>query len=221
RLCQPWRKTLIVRLLGRSISYSYLVSQLRWKWRPIGSLEVMDLNNDTFLATFGDDQDYLRALTGGPWVILDHYLIVHEWSPAFRTSDKLHRSLVVWVQLPELSVHFYQTKILFALRNLIGRTIKLDYHTENRERGEFARLAIELDMTKPLPTKIWQENLWQLVLYKNLPTICYECGRIGKQEDSCPQRAQNTQLFTVGLPKTESATTPTTSSQEPPAGFGP
>ncbi|CAL1396091.1 unnamed protein product [Linum trigynum] len=55
RLYQPWKKTLIVRLLGRSITYSYLVSQLKWKWRPVCSLEIMDLNNETFLATFRDD----------------------------------------------------------------------------------------------------------------------------------------------------------------------
>ncbi|CAL1396772.1 unnamed protein product [Linum trigynum] len=28
RLCQPWKRTLIVRLLGRSVSYNYICSQL-------------------------------------------------------------------------------------------------------------------------------------------------------------------------------------------------
>ncbi|CAL1396494.1 unnamed protein product [Linum trigynum] len=221
RLCQPWQKTLIVRLLGRSITYSYLVSQLKWKWRPVGSLEIIDLNNDTFLATFGNNQDYLRALTGGPWVILDHYLIVHQWSPAFRTSDKPHRSVVAWVQLPELPVHFYHREILFALGNLIGRTIKLDYHTEHLERGKFARIAIELDMTKPLPTRIWLDDFWQAILYENLPTICYGCGRIGHQEEGCPQKRQENQVTTLCLPEPPSQTLSPTNSQEPPAGFGP
>ncbi|CAI0382193.1 unnamed protein product [Linum tenue] len=184
-------------------------------------MEIIDLNNDTFLATFGEDQDYLKVLTGGPWVILDHYLIVHQCSSSFRTSDKPHRSVVAWVQLPELPVHFYHREILFALGNLIGRTIKIDYHTEHLERGKFARIAIELDMTKPLPTRIWLDNFWQAVLYENLPTICYHCGRIGHQEDNCPQVRQETPLAITGFLEAEQAVSPATSSQDPPAGFGP
>ncbi|CAI0394249.1 unnamed protein product [Linum tenue] len=182
----------------------------------------MDLNNETFLVTFGNDQDYLRALTGGPWVILDHYLVVHQWSPAFRTSDKPHRRVVAWVQLPELPVHFYHREVLFALGNLIGRTVKLDYHTEKLERGKFARLAIELDMTKPLPTRIRLDGFWQQVLYENIPQICFQCGRIGHLEDNCPLSKSNQVLaITNGSGSDQLQISSESSPAEPPYGFGP
>ncbi|CAL1402094.1 unnamed protein product [Linum trigynum] len=221
RLCSPWKKTLVVRLLGRSISYAYLCSQLRWKWRPTGRLDILDLNDRTFLVTFYNDQDFLHALTGGPWTILDHYLVVHQWSPSFRTSDKPHKSVVAWIQLPELPVHFYHREVLFALGNLIGRTVKLDYHTENLERGKFARLAVELDMTKPLATRIRLDGSWQPVLYENLPEICFECGRIGHTEEFCAKKAGTTATTSsnaveTSLPSEEAAPSP-----EVPAGYGP
>ncbi|CAL1378660.1 unnamed protein product [Linum trigynum] len=221
RLCQPWRKTLVVRLLGRSVAYSYLCSQLCWMWRPIGSLEIMDLNNDTFLATFGNDQDYLKALTGGPWVILDHYLLVHQWTPAFCTSDKPYRSVVAWVQFPELPVHFYHWEILFAIGNLVGRIVKLDYHTKNLERGKFARIAIELDMSKPLPTRIRLDGAWQQVLYENLPMICYSCGRIGHMEESCPLKQPPPLLYIIAAPDQLQNTSPVKEWPEIPAVYGP
>ncbi|CAL1375310.1 unnamed protein product [Linum trigynum] len=181
----------------------------------------MDLNNNTFLATFGNDQDYLRALTGGPWMILDHYLVVHQWSPSFRTSDKPHRSVGAWIQLPELPVHFYHREVLFALGNLIGRTIKLDYHTEHMERGKFARIAVELDMSKPLPTRIWLDGFWQQVLYENLPTICYGCGRIGHEEISCPERMITPTNAIIAIPDSNPTVVSLVTSPEPPAGYGP
>ncbi|CAL1406877.1 unnamed protein product [Linum trigynum] len=221
RLCQPWRRTLIIRLLGRSVNYNFLCSQLRRLWRPTGSLEIMDLNNDTFLTTFGSDQDYLRALTGGPWVILDHYLVVHQWSPNFRTSDKPHRSVVAWVQFPELPVHYYHREVLFAIGNLVGRTVKLDYHTENLERGKFARIAIELDMSKPLPTRIRLDGAWQGVLYENLPTICYACGRIGHLDEGCPSRNPIPLKALPMATDQDHNAHPTGESPEIPSGYGP
>ncbi|CAL1356359.1 unnamed protein product [Linum trigynum] len=123
-------------------------------------------------------------------MILDHYLIVHQWSPTFRTTDKPHRRVVAWVRLPELPVHFYHREVLFALGNLIGTIVKLDYHTKQLERGKFARLAIKLDMTKPLPTHIRLDGFWQQVLYENIPEICFTCGKIGHLEDRCSMNNQ-------------------------------
>ncbi|CAL1383990.1 unnamed protein product [Linum trigynum] len=220
RLCIPWKRTLVVRLLGRSVSYQYLCSQLRWKWRPSGTMDVMDLNNSTFLVNFNNEHDYLHALTGGPWVILDHYLIVHQWSPNFRTSEKIHRSVVAWVQLPELPVHFYHREVLFALGNLLGRTVKLDYHTEHLERGKFARIDVELDMSKPLQTRIRLDGFWQQVVYENLPEVCFECGRIGHSEQACPK---NLHVPATVLPSSTSVqlSSPENSPTEPPTGYGP
>ncbi|CAL1377329.1 unnamed protein product [Linum trigynum] len=63
--------------------------------------------------------------------------------------------MIVWVRLPALKVHFYHHEALTSLGNLIGRTIKLNYHTINQQRRKFTRLAVEIDMTKPLVPRIF------------------------------------------------------------------
>ncbi|CAL1375631.1 unnamed protein product [Linum trigynum] len=94
--------------------------------------------------------------------------------------------MIVWVQLPALKVHFYHKEVLTVLGNLIGRTIKLDYHTLTRQRAKFARLAVEVDLSKPLVPRIWLDDEWQKVEFENLPVVCFECGKIGHSTDSCP-----------------------------------
>ncbi|CAI0466321.1 unnamed protein product [Linum tenue] len=87
KICEPWQRTLVVRLLGCKIGFAALCSRLRSLWRPVGSLEAIDLDHDCFLVKLSNEQDYFRALTDGPWVIYDHYLVVQQWTPNFKVSD--------------------------------------------------------------------------------------------------------------------------------------
>ncbi|CAL1402240.1 unnamed protein product [Linum trigynum] len=76
KICAPWQKALVVRLLGLRIGFVNLCNRLRGLWRPKGNMEVKDLDHDCFLVKLDNEQDYYRALTDGPWVVYDHYLVV-------------------------------------------------------------------------------------------------------------------------------------------------
>ncbi|CAI0394807.1 unnamed protein product [Linum tenue] len=94
--------------------------------------------------------------------------------------------MVVWIQFPALPVHFYHKEILFALGNMVGRAIKLDFHTQHQQRAKFARMAVELDLSRPLVTRIRLDGKWQYIEYENLPVCCFECGKIGHTTLTCP-----------------------------------
>ncbi|CAI0404925.1 unnamed protein product [Linum tenue] len=222
RICDPWKRTLVVRLLGLKVGFNTLCNRLRALWRPVGHMEVLDLDRDCFLVKLGNEQDYFKALTDGPWMIFDHYLVVQQWTPAFKVSDPLPKTMIVWVQLPALKIHFYHKEVLTFLGNLIGRTIKLDYHTLNLQRAKFARIAVEVDLSKHLVPRIWLDDAWQKVEYENLPTVCFECGKIGHTSASCPSlRTAVTVLPATQPPSGEPLASPTDVLSEPNSGFGP
>lgn len=57
---------------------------------------------------------------------MGHYLTVSWWKPNFRSlSGDLHATLV-WVQLLKLPLELFDEEVLFAIENMIGRTIKID-----------------------------------------------------------------------------------------------
>ncbi|CAN1149282.1 hypothetical protein LINPERHAP2_LOCUS16931, partial [Linum perenne] len=186
KLCQPWSNTVVIRLLGKSIGYSYLCNCLRSMWKPLGNMHMIDVDMDCFLVRFGADKDYLKALTGGPWMILDHYLIVQQWNPSFRVSNKLSSKMVVWVRFPHMPIQLYHKEVLISLDNLVGKTIKIDYNTQSAERGKFARIAVEIDLSEALVPGIDLDGAWQRIEYENLPNLCFECGKVGHLLDSCP-----------------------------------
>ncbi|CAI0444922.1 unnamed protein product [Linum tenue] len=101
--------------------------------------------------------------------------------------------MVVWVQFPAFPVHFYHKDILFSLGNMLGREIKLDYHTLHQERAKFARIAVEVDLSKPLIPRVWLDGAWQYVEYENIPVVCFECGKVGHTSENCPSFCRSRQ----------------------------
>ncbi|CAN1775312.1 hypothetical protein LINPERHAP1_LOCUS13284 [Linum perenne] len=151
KLCKPWSHSVVVQLLGKYIGYSYLCHRLHAMWKPMGNMHIVDLDKSCFLIMFSIEQDYYKALTGGPWILLDHYLVVHQWEPSFQVSNDMPKKMVAWVRFPHLPIHFYHVQVLTSLGNLIGKMVRIDFNTQTAERGKFARMAVEIDLDKPLP----------------------------------------------------------------------
>ncbi|CAI0464455.1 unnamed protein product [Linum tenue] len=128
--------------------------------------------------------------------------------------------MVVWIQFPAFPVHFYHKEILFTLGNMVGRAIKLDFHTQHQQRAKFALMAVELDLSKPLVTRIRLDGKWQYIEYENLPTCCFECGRIGHTSLSCPSLTAKIQSPVAERMVSSPESSPEMLSEERP-GFGP
>ncbi|KAK5832587.1 hypothetical protein PVK06_016389 [Gossypium arboreum] len=77
------------------------------------------------------------------------------WKPAqpFCLMDVANGYYLVRFQcLPRF---LYQKKILEEIGSLVGRVVKLDIKTNNRERGQFARMAVFVDLGKPLTSQVF------------------------------------------------------------------
>ncbi|CAI0547824.1 unnamed protein product [Linum tenue] len=129
--------------------------------------------------------------------------------------------MVVWVQFPGLPVHFYHKELLFTMGNLLGRSIKLDYHTQHQQRAKFARMAVEVDLSKPLVPRIRLDGRWQKVEYENLPVVCFECGIVGHTNVSCHSRDKGAKVDTKPGALATAVVVAGEPSPESNAGFGP
>ena len=83
RIRLPWKKTLIIKLLGRSIGYNLLLKKINDLWRPKVSITLVSLDNGFFIAKFSSKDDYNYAKFEGPWMIFNHNLTVQQWQSNF------------------------------------------------------------------------------------------------------------------------------------------
>lgn len=101
-----WKRCMIVKVLGRNMSISVVSRKLKELWKPKGAIFVMDLPRQFYMVRFEMEEEYMAALTGGPWRVFGSYLMVQAWSPDF---DPLRNDIVttpVWVRLSNVPVNF-------------------------------------------------------------------------------------------------------------------
>ncbi|KAI9086898.1 hypothetical protein K1719_031059 [Acacia pycnantha] len=183
-LVSGMERTAVLKLLGRTINYRDLLARTQALWQLKGSYQLIDMESGFYLASF-DLEDYLKALTGGPWMIFGAYLTIQPWSLDFDSSISTISKVVVWVRLPGLSFKYYHKSTLRVIGALLGDVVKIDYRTENRGRGKYARLAVIVDLQKPLIPWLKVDGRSYGVEYEGLPHICFKCGMVGHVEERC------------------------------------
>ncbi|KAL4352696.1 hypothetical protein GQ457_06G009900 [Hibiscus cannabinus] len=103
----------------------------------------------------------------------------------FTTTEKHPTQVIVWVRLPGLPYRYYTKAVFRHIASLIGRLVRIDYNTDIGGRGNFARLAIVVDLNKPLLSCIRIDGRVQTIEYEGLNQICFECGIYGHNKDVC------------------------------------
>lgn len=185
---RPWRLSLIIKLVGKSVGYQFLMRWLQLLWKPQHAFSLVDLHNDFFIARFSNKLDYEVALLNGAWVISDHYLHVQRWVPKFMPISAKIESLLVWVRFPILQVEFYSAIWLEKAGNRIGRKVKVDRTTLLESRGKFARVCVEIDLTKPLKAGYKIGGEMYGLQYEGLHELCFHCGKYGHRSAVCPKK---------------------------------
>lgn len=146
---------------------------------------------------------------GGPWMIMDHYLMVKDWVPNFDPATDETKKLIVWVRFPDLPVEYYDYDFLMKLGEKIGEPKNIDDATSLVSRGKFARMCVEVDLAKPLIAKFKLRKKVRRIEYEGLHLVCFNCGVYGHMADSCKKGNDETEAEGEGhVTRTEESERP-------------
>ncbi|KAL7173639.1 hypothetical protein ACSBR2_032988 [Camellia fascicularis] len=150
KIRRPWRNCLIIKLMGKKVGYRLLLFKIKKLWDLQGDFEAIDLDAGFFLLKFQLKEDYTYVYTGGPWIVLDHYLTVRKWQPDFKPAATEEIQTALWVRFPQLLIEYYNENVLFHIAKTMGKPLKIDLNTVTTTRGKYARVCIKMDLKKPL-----------------------------------------------------------------------
>ncbi|MBA0857613.1 hypothetical protein Goshw_014641 [Gossypium schwendimanii] len=154
-------------------------------WRPSTPIHMMDIENGYFLVKFQNKLDCEKALSEGPWTIFGQYLTVQPWTMTFDPTQAYLSIMMALIRFLALPSYLYNRKIITEIGELVGKVVKLDMNTDSRTRGQFARMAVYVNLEKPLVSQILINGRSQKVEYESLSIICFHCGRYGHMENIC------------------------------------
>jgi hypothetical protein len=194
----PWRDALVVKLLGKNLGYNTMKTKLENVWKLTGSSELMDVGHAYYMVKFDGEEDKNKVINGGPWMIYDHYLAVCQWSPSFNAATAKIDKTMVWIRIPSLNLVYYDESVLWALASMVGTPVKVDLHTLRVARGRFARICVEVDLTRPVVGRVGINGEWYQVQYEGLHIICTQCGCYGHVLKDCTIKMKNVPTAKTG-----------------------
>ncbi|CAL1397396.1 unnamed protein product [Linum trigynum] len=183
--CRELRSALVVKALGRSVSYTAMSIRLNAIWAKAGGIQVTSMKKGYFLIRFTSGLDYERAITGGPWMIGPSYLTVHMWDKYFDPYEHEISSTVVWARLLDLPIHYFHHEAVMKIGRRMGKPIRIDAATRTKARSDYARVCVQVDLTKPLLSQFTINGKKYFIQYEGLEKICLSCGTYS-EHGACP-----------------------------------
>ncbi|KAG5557881.1 hypothetical protein RHGRI_007949 [Rhododendron griersonianum] len=96
------------------------------------------------------------------------------------------------MRFPFLPYEYYDEESLFEIAKELGKPLKVDINTIAGIRASYARVCVELDVSQPLEISVAIKNEDYLIEYEHIHLICFGCGRVGHQRESCSFRSTPT-----------------------------
>ncbi|XP_070029272.1 uncharacterized protein [Nicotiana sylvestris] len=182
---EPWKNSIIVKLVGKHILHHYLKKQIQEIWRPMEDFQLIDLGEDYYISKFKRKENMDKVVQQGSWFIDGHFLSITRWKPNFvATKEKVTKS-AVWVRLRQLPTEFYDGKILEKIGNAIGRLLKIDGCTSTTLRGRYARLCVELPLEITVQPFLYVGHHKQIIHYERENFLRKNCGQLGHIAKQC------------------------------------
>ncbi|MBA0649905.1 hypothetical protein Goklo_017415 [Gossypium klotzschianum] len=80
----------------------------------------------------------------------------------------------------------YKKQILEEIGSLVGKVAKFNIKIDSGARGKLARMAVFVDLEKPLTSQVLVNGRMQRVEFEALPAVCFTCGRYVHLKNLCP-----------------------------------
>lgn len=122
---------LVCRFNGLWPRTSELYQWIHTNWTK--KCEIHLCSKGFFIVVFDRNEDYQKALTGGPWFWGSAGLFLTPWFPDFDPSTDVITKTPIWVRLPNLPAHLWHVSVFITITETLGCYLAVD--SSRKENG--------------------------------------------------------------------------------------
>lgn len=153
RAKMQFQHSLYGKFFGKAPPFDIVKANLLARWEEFGEIFISDLPNGYLLIRCAAHKAMQRILFEGPWTVNGVTLQMAPWHPYFEPAFAKMNTAAIWIQLHNLPVDFWDGESLDTITSHFGRLLKIDDYTSSLSRSRFARVCVELDLSKPLEAR--------------------------------------------------------------------
>lgn len=151
---EKWKTSVILYVVGDSPTIGALERFIKAQWNFVAKPKIYYHNEGYFVIKFNTMEDRNEVIFSGPHTLNNIPIIIKAWEDNFDFNDETLSRIPLWVKFPNLPLNCWCMESLSRISSVLENPIYADECTSNIERSSFARVLIEMDVTKPLPQSI-------------------------------------------------------------------
>ncbi|KAH9743696.1 CCHC-type domain-containing protein [Citrus sinensis] len=163
-------------LTTRGVSIEGLRAAMHQVWRTIRRVRIENLGENVFLFKFALKADKRRVAL----------LVLIKPTGIGNIAKQAFTHVSFWVQILNVPIMAMNTDTISRLGAIIGIVEEVETGENGKCIGEYARVRIKVDISKPLKKIIFlepegKEKIPMPIRYERLPDFCFCCGTLGHQ----------------------------------------
>ncbi|KAL4339149.1 hypothetical protein GQ457_08G031690 [Hibiscus cannabinus] len=166
---------------------------------PTKILSITELQSIFFLIHLASEEVRSDILKRGPWVFNDDWFSILPLNPLFSIDEYFFTTMVIWVRILRVPIGLMSESLGRSLGACIGSVVGTDTRIIDGNMGEFMRVRVNIDVSKPLRRCVTlggcgtKPRLCPLQ-YEKLPNFCHGCGLLGHLVIDCPRQPYDPQV---------------------------
>ena len=163
--------------IGRVLSI-VAIRTFKLLWNTKKGFEVRDMGNHCVIFAFKEETNIEKILVGEPWSFDKNLVALKRVLRLVEVNGLVFDNVRFWVQVHDLLLGSMNMRTASNIVSAAGEVISGSSDAEEFEGGNFMRVQVSIDITKPLSRgrKVEFSNgevSWVSFKYEHLPNLCY------------------------------------------------
>jgi hypothetical protein len=132
-----------------------LTAKLTTVWQTKEQWRMISLGRGFYEFQFASFEDMRLAWSMGTINLKPGVIRFSKWTNDFNPFTHRQTHTQIWIRLMELPQEYWRRRTLFEIASAVGTPLTLDAATENRTFGHYARILVDMDLSRHILMKSW------------------------------------------------------------------